>query len=284
MLTEFESLAQETGISLPPLLQRLLASGRTVYGPDWRTTWRERSLKCPPPLVSGFDFEWLTARDSRECVVDWLNPAFQGGRRFLPFAQNGAGDAYCLVPLDDMAVGVSLVAHDDDHSRVAHASFSDFVCVSFLDTFANLSHLLGERPEQEALDVLRADVSHVAKGMDPETGDYLRSFLDLAAVWRTPAPGCMAAPREQLSLIDQHRLAMEHARFPAPPLAPFEVVARWEVPLSVAQTADAVPSTDWRALALEPGAKMSAVRAYQQQHGVGLTEAKRAVDEHLRGG
>ncbi|EAA3799408.1 SMI1/KNR4 family protein, partial [Salmonella enterica subsp. enterica] len=44
-LIDFEALAAETGIVLPDLLRSLLATGKTVYGPEWASTWREQALQ-----------------------------------------------------------------------------------------------------------------------------------------------------------------------------------------------------------------------------------------------
>ena len=100
-LPEFQALAEQTSLPLPPLLAQLLASGQTHYGPDWASTWRERSLQGSPAFISWDDFEWQRAEDARTTISDWLNPADQAGRRFLPFGESGAGDAFCLTPLDD---------------------------------------------------------------------------------------------------------------------------------------------------------------------------------------
>ncbi|WP_269848137.1 hypothetical protein [Delftia sp. ASV31] len=37
-MTTYADLSIQTGIALPPLLSDLLASGKTVYGPDWAAT------------------------------------------------------------------------------------------------------------------------------------------------------------------------------------------------------------------------------------------------------
>ena len=43
------------------------------------------------------------------------------------------------------------------------------------------------------------------------------------------------------------------------------------------------PKSDWQALADEPGQKIAAIKVYHEQHGVGLAEAKRAVDDYIQG-
>lgn len=124
-MIDYETLSTQTGIALPPLLKEFLASGKTHYGPDWADTWRQRCLQDPPLFMSWQDFEWIDAEASREVIEGWLHPGAQNGRSFLPFAQSGAGDAWCLTPLDTHGVGVALVLHDDEASSVAHACFDE---------------------------------------------------------------------------------------------------------------------------------------------------------------
>jgi hypothetical protein len=43
------------------------------------------------------------------------------------------------------------------------------------------------------------------------------------------------------------------------------------------------PKAAWQALADDPFHKIAAIKAYREQHGVGLAEAKRAVEEYIDG-
>lgn len=221
VLAGFEALASSTGIALPPLLRRLLATGRTIYGPDWAENWRERCLHTPPPLICCPDFEWMDADQARTTIEEWLHPDFQAGKRFLPFAESGAGDAWCLVPLDTLdtldgapSAGVALVRHDAASSEIGHASFADFACVQLLHALADISHWLGEDglSEQEAWAMVRADVSQVAQGLDAETGAWLQALCGATSV-----PSWISVPQLEAGL----------SLF-APPLAPpLPIVARW---------------------------------------------------------
>ncbi len=40
----------------------------------------------------------------------------------------------------------------------------------------------------------------------------------------------------------------------------------------------------WQELAADPSRKISAIKAYRDEHGVGLAEAKRAVEEYMLSG
>jgi hypothetical protein len=41
------------------------------------------------------------------------------------------------------------------------------------------------------------------------------------------------------------------------------------------------PKAKWQELASDPASKISAIKAYREEHGVGLAEAKRAVEEYM---
>jgi hypothetical protein len=41
------------------------------------------------------------------------------------------------------------------------------------------------------------------------------------------------------------------------------------------------PKAKWQELASDPAHKISAIKAYREEHAVGLAEAKRAVDEYM---
>ncbi len=43
------------------------------------------------------------------------------------------------------------------------------------------------------------------------------------------------------------------------------------------------PKTAWQELADDPARKIAAIKAYREQHGVGLAEAKKAVEDYIEG-
>jgi hypothetical protein len=43
------------------------------------------------------------------------------------------------------------------------------------------------------------------------------------------------------------------------------------------------PKAAWQDLADDPGRKIAAIKAYREQHGVGLAEAKQAVEDYIQG-
>lgn len=228
-LAAFEGLAARTTIALPPLLRDLLQAGRTAYGPDWSSRWHARYLEDPPALVTCPDLEWIDGATSRGLIDEWLNPQLQGGRSFLPFAQSGAGDAFCLMPLADGAPGVALIRHDASTSEIRYRSFSDFVCVQFLRAFSGLDHLQDDFSEQQVLQAVHEDVAQVGKFMEQERRDYLLSFCRHTPSRRPCRDGPKAGPRTTLSLISQAQLEAELLNFPSPGNGPFPIAAPWEV-------------------------------------------------------
>ncbi|HEX3315077.1 MAG TPA: hypothetical protein VHR72_09320 [Gemmataceae bacterium] len=44
------------------------------------------------------------------------------------------------------------------------------------------------------------------------------------------------------------------------------------------------PKAQWQELAADPSRKIAAIKAYREEHGVGLAEAKRAVEEYMQKG
>lgn len=217
-----------TGIVIPALLHNLWVSGKTIYNTDRSEAWQKRCLTDPPAMLSCFDFEWISPAEGVEVVSEWLNPQYQSGRKFLPFAESGAGDYYCLMPQIDGEIGVAKIWHDADESRLEHCSFSDFVCTQFLHAFANLHHLLESFTELEALTLVKADVKNVAQVMDPIRRKHLMGLCKLEPTHRQFFDRPKAPARRVFSLISQEQLADELLSFPVSNALPFTVLPRWE--------------------------------------------------------
>ncbi len=207
----FDDLSVRTGIALPALLRQFIAH-------------------VPQALGSTYDFEWLSAAEAASILDEWLDAKWQGGQRFLPFAQSGAGDAYCLVPLAGDAVGVAFVWHDAEESRTDHGSFTDFVCAKFLESFADLSHLEDDDlSEEEMAARVIDDVASVAAFMDAETAAWLQALSRRPVESRPFKAGPRAQPEQVPSLILQAQLEEELARFQLQGAEPFAVKPRWEI-------------------------------------------------------
>lgn len=230
-MTTYAALAQTTGIALPDLLQRLLADGLADYGTDvrdWVADWKTHTLAAQPVLSCVYDFEWITAADAQENITDWLNPAYQQGRRFLPFAQTGAGDLYCLTPLSPMTaadegagdIGVALVWHDDDTSAISAASFDAFVFAALVHSATDVSHLTDEGfSAAEAMQCVLTNIQALAPLLPPAMQAPLEHVAQrITAGEEAAGDALISASTAQAAL----------ALLPAVADAPFPVRARWE--------------------------------------------------------
>lgn len=230
-MTSFAALAQTTDIALPDLLQRLLADGLADYGTDvrdWVADWKTHTLAARPVLSCVYDFEWISAADAQESITEWLNPAYQQGRRFLPFAQTGAGDLYCLTPLSAMTaadesagdIGVALVWHDDDTSAISAASFDAFVFDALVRSATDVSHLTDEGfSAAEAMQCVLTNIQSLAPLLPPAMQAPLEHIAQrITAGDEAAGDALISASTAQAAL----------ALLPAVADAPFPVLARWE--------------------------------------------------------
>ena len=292
MLPEFESLADQTGIALPDLLRALIADDLTHYGPDWKNTWKQRLLDKPPAFSICWDFEWAEPDICAEEIDDWLNPESQQGRCFLPFAQSGAGDLYCLMPYEDANghrhVGVAFVWHDDDESEIEHASFEDFACSQVLNALVDLRQLSQSFSTEEVLQIVQKDVHQITQHMAEDRKQWLRSLCAGPLTQRDFRCGPKAPVEKVWSLISQELLEDELAKFTSPEIR-FPVTARWDcATYSPQETASAhltlppPPAPSWKQLALDPAHKMAAIQLYQKEHSTTLLIAKQAVDQFIQ--
>lgn len=223
-MNSYPALAQAHGIPLPALLRHLIEAGLADYGADvkaWVAGWKANTLAAQPALSCIDDFEWIKADEAAETIDEWLNPAYQHGRRFLPFAQTGAGDMFCLTPLSNGGVGVALVWHDDDTSKVEAVSFDVFAYEAVVRSAADASHLIDEKfSRAEAAQCVAANLRAVA----PLLPQDLRAELDGIAQLLAGSDGQADGP----ALIPDAAVNAALARVPAVQDAPFAVVARWE--------------------------------------------------------
>ncbi|WP_235507256.1 SMI1/KNR4 family protein [Acidovorax sp. Leaf78] len=285
-----DDLATQVGIEVPALLRALVAAGATFYGPDWPGQWRTLCLTQPPAFISCEDFEWMDAQERADAAQEWLHAAAQGGRRFLPFAQNGAGDAYCLTlgvnALPHTVAPVALVPHDDDEAMVLHASFDDFAAAMLLQSMADLSHQMDEFSLEEAVTQTRLDVACTSALMLADSAERLQAMAGQAPQQQSVQDGPRARPRDVWALISPQQLAQELERLPDAQAAPlrFSVVPRWELRSAPAQEVNAPTAVQspaaltWQSLAADPATRRQAIRAYQAEFGGDLPTAKAAVD------
>lgn len=281
--TSFQHLSAATGIPLPSMLQQLVEDGKTRYGEsraDWQENWRDRLLTTPPALSCAYDLEWIDAQDAQESIDDWLNPTAQMGLTFLPFAQSGAGDCYCLIKTPELA-GVGRVDHDGSEFFIAHASFEDFVFYQLLESLADFSHLVDEDfNEEEAYRCVVADVQCLRSYFSGERASKLALFSKRPLSYSEVQRPCRKQVERMPHLITQQELNAEFAALSKPPDKGFGLKARWEVATPLASTHRPVPT--WQELALEPQNRQRAIQLYKDANNVGSAEALRAIKVFLQ--
>ena len=279
----FEHLSATTGIPLPSMLQRLIQDGKTSYGEsraDWQENWRDRLLNTPPALSCAYDFEWIGAQDAEESIDHWLNPTAQMGSAFLPFAESGAGDCYCLIKTPELA-GVGRVDHDGSEFSISHASFEDFVFYQLLESLADFSHLIDQDfKEEEAYRCVVADVRSLGPYCSDERASKLALFSERSLIYSQVREPCRQQVKRVPSLITQQEFSAEFAALSKPPDKSFCLRARWEVatPLALKHT----DSPTWQELALDPVNRQRAIQAYKDLNQVGSAQALRAIKLFLQ--
>lgn len=125
----------------PPVLRKMHADGVTRYGAsrdEWGRTWKERSLENPPALLMAFgQVEWMQPDDleGHEPLEDW-KPELG----LTPFAQNGAGDLWCIheSARDGDRVPVSFVPHDEMKATIYAPDFEAFLFRQLLEAFSEI--------------------------------------------------------------------------------------------------------------------------------------------------
>lgn len=209
----FTAIARQAGLMLPATLAAWYRDGLTQGDTH--------------AMALVYDFEWITPEDSQRIIDEWLNPAAQHGNRFFPFAESGAGDAYCLVKLADGREGVAMVWHDDDTSEIAHASFDDFVVAMHLTSYADLSHIGAD--EAGTLTLIRDSLARSTPALPAAHAEALSAPLAHGVSRQPFRTGPKARPEMVRALLAQDEAESQAQAFTlASPIA-FEVVAAWDI-------------------------------------------------------
>ena len=223
-------LAQAAGIELPPLLEALYRDGLTTYGKDradWQANWERYMQETPPALISSYDFEWLDAEAITETIKGWLNPESQNGRSFFPFAQSGAGDAFCLTMHEGECV-VVLIWHDSDSHTIEAFSFADFIYSRLVTAMTDISHLVDDLSgPAEARSCLLADIRRLSTYLPADDATRLQAYLEHPVIDIEVAYGRRTECVPCLITDEQYQLLMEGKRTSV--AWPVEIVARWDV-------------------------------------------------------
>ncbi|MBN6149386.1 SMI1/KNR4 family protein [Xanthomonas sp. AmX2] len=216
MHDEFDAIAAGAGFALPPLLADWYRRGLTTMGGD-----------ALPALGSDYDIEWLDPAACRQTIGEWLNPQAQQGIAFFPFAQSGAGDAYCLVRLPDQRLGVACVWHDEDESTLQYASFDAFVAARFTQVFGDLGAVPAEG--QDAAQFVRQDVARCTEAMEAPLRELLRQQSRLPVQSLDYRSGPKARPETVSALIPQATQQAQLASLELASPVAFATVPRWEL-------------------------------------------------------
>lgn len=283
MLSEptFQSLAAQLGLSAPEMLVRLIEDGKTRYGSthaEWRSSWRERLLNNPPALASCYDLEWIDAATSSEEMVAWLNTEVQYGFVFLPFAQNGAGDAYCLVAKAGAVdwLGVTMMEHDGSNFLVTATCFEDFVYTRLLENLADFDHLKSDIfSVQEAHQAVLADLRTMLPYFPPERAARIQGFAARPLMYSEVLYGKRLETVP--SVISQLEFETEMAFVKTIASDRFPMRARWEVP----GAEDVLPEPTWQELALQEGERKAAIQLCKSVMKTGTADAMRIVTTFL---
>ncbi len=224
-------LAEKARLALPDALARLFADGRTRYGrtrEEWRTIWRVRLLTDPPALASTYDYEWLDETSIFETMDEWLSPQWQGGRRFLPFAQTGAGDIFCLTAIQDASPSVACIRHDSGTGETEAASFIDFVYRKLVEALTDYRHLSDAGfSVEEGSRCLIADIKALAPYLPLKQAEALLGYCNRSPQQSERTEGCKTAFVPSLASKEEASMARLLARDYL--AVSFAITPRWEI-------------------------------------------------------
>lgn len=127
MTDPYSAIEAQTGFRVPELFRRLVADGRTQYGAtreEWKQTWKQRMLADPPALMLvSSQVEWWTP----EAIAEWEPPDYWSAEhRFVPFAQNGAGDVWCW-HVSSPDAEIVFAPHDENEAEVVAPDLAAFL-------------------------------------------------------------------------------------------------------------------------------------------------------------
>jgi len=131
----------------PQLYLKLCAQGMLENGTaglDWITEQYPLLRQNPPLLLFANEFELMDFGDIESQMEEftapdhWMN--IRPDLRFIPFAQNGAGDMYCffLTGTQGDDIPVVLLWHDANRATYKAKNLQDFIFRSMLEAVADV--------------------------------------------------------------------------------------------------------------------------------------------------
>ncbi|MDJ0364636.1 SMI1/KNR4 family protein [Hymenobacter sp. H14-R3] len=130
------AIEQQHGFEYPALYKQLDQDGMLdvgQYGPDWATTVLPKLRDNPTLLLFSSDFELLNLAHASEVTADLAAPddyrQIKPAYKFIAFAQNGAGDYFCLLPTAQQAndIPVIFLWHDANEATFLAKNLQDFI-------------------------------------------------------------------------------------------------------------------------------------------------------------
>ena len=140
-------LEKKYNFQYPDLYKTCYANGFLNWGVPHKNWYAEvyPKLKSKPPLLvyandfKIIDFQEIDEEMNTKSQPDYylrINPAFT----LVPFAKNGAGDAYCFFYQEHNAAEIPVVIrqHDTDEAIILAKNFSDFVFSEMLQSVCDI--------------------------------------------------------------------------------------------------------------------------------------------------
>jgi len=166
----------------PKLYRRLYDDGMLYtgrYGEDWQTKEYPKIKERPTLLFYGNDFELLMLDSVEKKIENFRDNYGNKELRFIPFAQNGAGDLYCFYLNDekDGDISIVFVLHDCDKAKILAKNLQDFIFRGLLEAVVEIYD--DGWSVNEIKSMLKTHVKYLsAKAQAIVSGIYARDVFD----------------------------------------------------------------------------------------------------------
>ncbi|HEX6431382.1 MAG TPA: SMI1/KNR4 family protein [Niastella sp.] len=146
-MNPLQIIEQQFNFRYPPLYHQLYTDGMLEWGtrgPTWITGQYPLLRENPPLLLFANDFELTNLQHIAGILDEWNDPDYwmhiKTGLRFIPFAQNGAGDMYCFFPTEqqDEDIPIVFLWHDANRTEYKAKNLQDFIFKCMLEAVADI--------------------------------------------------------------------------------------------------------------------------------------------------
>lgn len=208
MNTAFQPLALKLGIELPERFSALLAIAQSNTG-------AMRSVE---------DLFWLDAEEAEREIDEWLHPDEQQGRTFLPFANNGSGEPWCLVRLETGETGIAQALHYGQLTSLAHTDISSWIASHYVSVASDVSRLPHQTEVGAAL-IREVQLLHAA--LLPADRALLADLFSRPCVAMAFKDGPRSVPRTVSAFISKQEEKELLQRLEPPAPIEFAVLRDW---------------------------------------------------------